>query len=306
MRKRVAAIISGVLLLGAGSARLEARVKVLTSIFPLQEFATAVAGDRGEVALFLPPGASVHTWQPRPGDILRLASSDLFISVGSGLEPWLSDVLRVVPSGRVHSLEVSRELPLVRAAGGEDEEGGGEHHHGPFDPHIWLDLGLDRTIVDRIAGALSAIDPEGASYFEKNAAAYKELLLRMDARFKEGLKDCRLREIVVAGHAAFGYLVRRYGLVQVALFGLSPDSQATPKQMMRIIDDCLKAGIRTVFFENSVPPDLARTLAAEIGGRVLVLSSGHNLTRDEMRRGVTFLDLMERNLQSLRQGLGCR
>jgi zinc transport system substrate-binding protein len=306
MRKRVAAIISGVLLLGAGSARLEARVKVLTSIFPLQEFATAVAGDRGEVALFLPPGASVHTWQPRPGDILRLASSDLFISVGSGLEPWLSDVLRAVPSGRVHSLEVSRELPLVRAAGGEDEEGGGEHHHGPFDPHIWLDLGLDRTIVDRIAGALSAIDPEGASYFEKNAAAYKELLLRMDARFKEGLKDCRLREIVVAGHAAFGYLVRRYGLVQVALFGLSPDSQATPKQMMRIIDDCLKAGIRTVFFENSVPPDLARTLAAEIGGRVLVLSSGHNLTRDEMRRGVTFLDLMERNLQSLRQGLGCR
>jgi zinc transport system substrate-binding protein len=306
MRKRVVAIISGVLLLGAGSARLEARVKVLTSIFPLQEFATAVAGDRGEVALFLPPGASVHTWQPRPGDILRLASSDLFISVGSGLEPWLSDVLRVVPSGRVHSLEVSRELPLVRAAGGEDEEGGGEHHHGPFDPHIWLDLGLDRTIVDRIAGALSAIDPEGASYFEKNAAAYKELLLRMDARFKEGLKDCRLREIVVAGHAAFGYLVRRYGLVQVALFGLSPDSQATPKQMMRIIDDCLKAGIRTVFFENSVPPDLARTLAAEIGGRVLVLSSGHNLTRDEMRRGVTFLDLMERNLQSLRQGLGCR
>jgi zinc transport system substrate-binding protein len=197
-------------------------------------------------------------------------------------------------------------LPLLPPEGGEDEGGAEEHHGGPFDPHVWLDLELDRTIVDRIAGTLSGIDPEGAGYFEKNAAAYKELLLGMDSRYREGLKDCSGGEFVVAGHAAFGYLARRYGLVQRSLFGLSPDSQATPKQMMKIVSDCRKAGIRTVFLENSVSPDLARTLATEIGGRVLVLSSGHNLTRDEMRRGVTFLDLMEGNLQSLRQGLGCR
>jgi zinc transport system substrate-binding protein len=306
MRKSRTAIAFAILLLCARPAFVQAKIRVLTSIFPLQEFAAAVAGDRGEVALFLPPGAGVHTWQPRPGDIMRLASSDLFISVGSGLEPWLPDVLRAIPAGRVRTLEVSRGLPLLPAGGGEDEGGAEEHHDGPFDPHVWLDLDLDRTIVDQIAGALAGIDPEGAGYFENNAAAYKELLRAVDSRYKEGLKDCAGREFVVAGHAAFGYLARRYGLVQLSLFGLSPDSQATPKQMMKIVSDCRKAGIGTIFFENSVSPDLARTLAAEINGRVLVLSSGHNLTRDEMRRGVTFLDFMEGNLRSLRQGLGCR
>lgn len=306
MKKFRAAFVFILLPLLAGSALCQGKVKVLTSIFPLEEFAAAVAGDRGEVSLLLPPGAGVHSWQPRPGDIVRLASSDLFISVGSGLEPWLTDILRAIPAGKVRVLEVSRGLALLPASGETQEEARDGHRQGSRDPHVWLDLDLDQTIVDRIVQALSAINPGSAGYFRTNAEGYKERLRQMDARYREGLRDCSGRRIVIAGHAAFGYLAKRYGLVQTALYGMSPDSQATPGQMMKIIDGCRRAGIRTVFYENSISPDLARTLAAEINGRVLVLSAGHNLTRDEIRQGVTFLDLMEENLKNLREGLGCR
>ncbi len=305
MRKVLPLILPALLFWVAKPAPAAPKVRIETTVIPLRDFAAAIAGDRGEVTEFLPPGAGVHTWQPRPGDIVRLGSTDLLIAVGAGLEPWLPNLVGAVPKGRLRILEVSPGLPLLKA---EDEDSGQEageaHAHGPFDPHIWLDFGIDLLIADRIADALAALDPGGAAAYRDNAAALKERLRGLDARFAAGLKECAGRRLVVAGHAAFGYLARRYGLVQT--YGLSPDAQPRPRQMIQVIELCRKSGIRTVFFENSVPPELARTLAAEISGRVVVLYAGHNLTRDQVARGVGFFDLMEEDLKSLREGLGCR
>jgi len=306
MRITRSALLPALLMALAGPALSAGRITVLTSIFPLQEFTAAVVGDRGEADLLLPPGASVHNWQPRPGDILKLAGADLFISVGAGLEPWLDAVVRSVPPGRLRLLEVSRGLPLLPADAGEPGGKPDEHGHGAADPHFWLDFELDVAVVEKIVASLSEIDPSGAGYFRKNAEALEERLRMLDARFAGAFKNCPGKTFVVAGHAAFGYLARRYGLLQKSLYGLSPDAQPRPQQMMDVVDYCRREGVRTIFFENSVPPDLARTLAAEIGGRVLVLSAGHSPTRDQVMKRVGFFDMMEENLRSLREGLGCR
>jgi zinc transport system substrate-binding protein len=306
------ALLPAVLLSVAVPLFSSARLNVLTSIFPLREFAAAVAGERADVSLFLPPGAGVHTWQPRPGDIMKLASSDLFISVGAGLEPWLADVLGAVPGGKLRTLEVSRGLTLLPAEEGEpghreDEDGHEhEHSHGPLDPHIWLDFEMDRAIVDKIVAELSAIDPAGAGYFRANGETCKSKLAALDAHFHQGLRGCAGKPMVVGGHAAFGYLARRYGLIQTALYGLSPDAQPSPRRMMKISDFCRRENVRTIFFETSVAPGLARALAGEIGGRVLVLYAGHNLTRDQIKKGQDFFGIMEENLRTLQEGLGCR
>ena len=307
MRKALPLILPALLFCIARPVPPVPTVRIETTVLPLRDFAAAIAGERGEAAVLLPPGAGVHTWQPRPSDILRLDSADLLIAVGAGLEPWLPGLLGSVPKGRLRVLEVSPGLPLLKAEDEDAHESAGETHaHGPSDPHIWLDFGLDLVIADRIADALAALDPAGAATYRSNVTALKERLRGLDARFAAGLKGCASRRLVVAGHAAFGYLARRYGLVQTALYGQSPDAQPRPQQMIQVVELCRKEGIRTVFFENSVPPDLARTLAAEIGGRVAVLYAGHNLTRDQVRRGVGFFDLMEEDLKSLRGGLGCR
>jgi len=281
-----------------------AKVKVLASILPLREFAARVAGPRADVSLFLPPGAGVHTWQPRPRDIVGLSSCDLFISVGANLEPWLAKVLRAVPGRRMRVLEVSRGLPLLAA--GEGEGDGHADDHGAFDPHVWLDFGLDMTIVDTIARTLAEIDPGGRPLFEENAAALKGRLRGLDESFRAGLAGCRGRRLVIAGHAAFGYLAARYGLVQTALVGPGADELPGPKRMMDIIDLCRKEKIAFVFREASAPPGPAAALAEDIGGRVLVLNAGQNLTREEIRRGAGFFNLMEADLENLRAGLGCR
>ncbi len=310
MKKVSRALIPALLLSVAAPLIPAARLSVMTSIFPLREFAAAVAGERADISLLLPPGAGVHTWQPRPGDITKLAGADLLISVGAGLEPWLADVVAAVPRGKLRTLEVSRGLTLLPAEEGEPgrrevEEGHG-YEHGALDPHIWLDFEMDRAIVDGIVEVLASIDPAGAGYFRANGEACKAKLAALDARFRQGLQGCAGKTMVVAGHAAFGYLARRYGLVQMALYGLSPDAQPRPKQMMKVSDFCRRENIRTVFFETSVAPGLARALAGEIGGRVLVLYAGHNLTKDQMAEGRDFFAIMDENLRTLREGLGCR
>ena len=298
-------LASTLALAAAGSVPLEAKVRVMATVFPLREFAAAVAGDRGEAELLLPPGAGVHTWQPRPGDIGRLAACDLLVYIGANLEPWLPGLLKALPGGKIRALEVTAGLSLLEAVA-DDDHGHGKGAREQLDPHVWLDFELDARIVRKIADELSRIDPAGRPEFTENADRLTVRLQELDVKFRDGLAACRGRDIVLAGHGAFGYLARRYGLVQTALYGLSPDAQPRPLDLMKAVDFCRQKGVRTIFFENSVSPDLSRTLAREIGGRVLVLHAGHNLTRDEQDRGVGFFDLMEENLNSLRDGLGCR
>jgi zinc transport system substrate-binding protein len=249
--------------------------------------------------LLLPAGAGVHNWQPRPGDIARLAECDLLLFIGSGLEPWLPGLIKAMPSHHLNTFEAAASLTLLE----RDEDA---HDHGALDPHVWLDFELDVRIVERIAEELGRIDPAGSSSFSANAGKLATRLRALDAAFRNGLGGCREKHLVLAGHGAFGYLARRYGLIQKALYGLSPDAQPRPKDVMSAVDFCRGRGIRTVFSENSVSPDLSRTLAREIGGRVLILHAGHNLTRDQQARGVGFFELMEENLANLRDGLGCR
>jgi zinc transport system substrate-binding protein len=287
------------------------KIRIVTSVFPLMEFAQAVCGERGEVHLLVPPGAEIHTWQPRPSDIVRLSSADLFIFIGSSMEPWLQDILDSVQNPDLRTLEASQGIPLIErdSAGSEHEsEHEDEHAHEAegVDPHIWLDFQNDQIIIDKIAVALSGLNPEGTSIFRKNAAVYKQRLRALDEKFRGSLQECTHKVFILGGHAAFGYMARRYGLRQISLYGVSPDSSPTPKRLIEIVELAKKHKIKVIFFEASVSDELARVLAKEVGARTLVLNPGANLTKEELKLGKTFFDIMEENLENLKDGLVCR
>jgi zinc transport system substrate-binding protein len=278
------------------AAAQKPRIKIIASIFPLMEFAGEVAAERGEVSLLLPPGAGVHTWQPRASDIMRLAAADLFIYVGAGLEPWIPDLLKSISPQKFKILAVADFLPLE-----EKKESGQEED----DPHVWLDFGLDRMIVSRVAETLSEIDPAGASLFRRNAATYNEKLRKLDEHFSQSLGQCRHRTFLLAGHAAFGYLARRYHLVQLSLYGLSPDAEPTPRRLLDTIVWARGHTIKTVYMEANTSDRMAKVLAREIQAGILVLNPGANLNKKEWDSGLTFFDIMEENLKNLKKGLIC-
>lgn len=272
-------------------------LKIVTSVFPLREFAREIAADRGEVSLLLPPGAGVHTWQPRASDILRLSSADLFIYVGAGLEPWIPDLLKSFTSPGLRVLALADSLILQDQGEGDEEK---EH-----DPHVWLDFGLDLVIVDHIAALLSEIDPANTPAFEERAGRLKERIRTLDSAYARALDRCRSRTLLIGGHAAFGYMAKRYGLEQISIYGLSPDAEATPSRLIAAIEWGKKSRIRAVFTEANTSSRMAAVVAKELQVEVLPLHPGANLNKKEWESGRTFFDIMEENLVNLKKGLAC-
>ncbi len=292
-------------ILGAGiSIRIQGNqrspLKIMASIFPLKEFAQAVAGDLGDVDLLLPPGAEIHTWQPKPSDLMKLSSADVFVYIGGELEPWVDDILRSVNNPELHVIEASKGLTLLR------DQGESNHNHGAPDPHIWLDFANDEKICDTIAALLSEIDPDCQQIFRKNAEIYKQKLCALDEKYRIGLDRCDQRTIVLGGHGAFGYLARRYSLSQISLYGLSPDTEPTPRQLIEVINFVKENRIGAIFFEVNISGELARVIAEETGAKTLALNPGANLPRRGENSDITFLHIMERNLENLKNGLRCR
>lgn len=302
-------------LLGFGRVycNAQAKFRVTASVFPLKEFAQAVCGERGVVSLLCPLGVEIHTWRPRPSDIIKIADSDVFIYVGEGLEPWLEDVLKSVKNPDLRILQASDSLlPEERVeyrTVSDHEAWHGEHGHEhkphTLDPHIWLDCVIDQRIIDSMVRLFSEIDSENSELFKRNGAKYKRRLEECDRRFKEELTPCKKRAFILGGHAAFGYLARRYGLHQISLYGVNPDSRPTPKQLVRIVKMAKEHDINVIYFEVFVSDDLAKVIAEEVGAKTLVLNPAANLTVEQAAANVTFLEIMYKNLVNLKKGLSC-
>jgi len=282
------------------------KINILTTLFPLYEFAQAVCGDKGEVDILLPPGSEVHTWKPKPSDILKISQADLFIVVGSVLEPWLEDILKSVKNPKLHILDTSLKFIWKEKGVEEENEHAGEndsHDHDAKDPHIWLDFDYDMQIIEQISSVLSQIDSENRDYYSSNANAINLRLKELDNLYTQELKRCLLRTFIMGGHSAFGYIARKYDLIQVAVYGLNPDSLPSPKKLVETIQIAQEQGVKAIYYEALHRGEMAQMIADEVGCPILPLNPGANLSRKELQSGMSFFDIMIKNLENLKIGL---
>jgi zinc transport system substrate-binding protein len=179
--------------------------------------------------------------------------------------------------------------------------------HGSVDPHIWLDPQNAEKMVKVIEQILVEMDPGNGVFYRENSRRYIEKLDQFDSETSKILQGCRLKTIVSGGHFAFGPFAKRYGLKAVSPFkGYSPNGQPSPRAIAGLVDTIRKTGSRVIFHEELVQPKVARVVAEETGVKLLLLHGIHNVSRDELQRGETWLSLMKKNVENLRQGLQCR
>jgi zinc transport system substrate-binding protein len=228
------------------------------------------------------------------------------------MEPWASDLLKGIGSAKLVVVDSSRGVGLLSEREGHApavSEGSDAAHpldHGPTDPHIWLDLGNAQQMVDNILKGFIQKDPQNKEFYERNAATYKGALDELDRRFRSGLSKCESKLFVHGGHYAFSYLARRYVLTYVSAYGLSPNSEPSPQRMAEIIETIRQNDVHYIFYEELIRPRVAETIASETNARLLPLNGGHNVTKDELKRGVSFISILEKDLDSFKEGLQCR
>src|SRR3990172_9906135 len=269
------------------------RVTVIASFYPLAEFARRIGGDRVDVRTLVPAGVAAHDHEPTPRDIVTLERARLFIYNGAGFEPWVD---RLLP-------ELSPAVVRINTTDGMDLLTPEWSSSGP-DPHVWLDPIRAQQQADRVLAGLIAVDPGSRARYEANAVALSSALHALHARYQQGLRACRRKEFVTA-HAAFGYLAARYGLRQVPIAGLDPESEPSPARLRLIIEFLRRSGARVVYSETLISPRTAEAVARETGARVEVLNPLEGLTPDEQARGLDYLTVMDANLNALADGLDC-
>ncbi len=272
------------------------KIQVSTSFYPLYFFASQIGGDKADIKNVTPAGAEPHDYEPTPNDIASIENSNLLILNGGGLEAWGDDIKKNIDPS--HTLVVTAGENLTNQ---KVVEAGKEI----IDPHVWLAPPLASEMVDKIVAGFIQADAKNRDYYKQNAEKLKTELATLDTEYKNGLKSCASKDIVTS-HAAFGYLSTIYGLHQVSITGISPDSEPSPKALADISAFAKKNGVKYIFFESLVSPKLSETVAREIGAKTMVLDPIEGISSEDLAKGDNYFTVMRSNLASLKIVLECK
>jgi zinc transport system substrate-binding protein len=275
-------------------------VQVVASFYPIAFFAERIGGSRVDVFNPVPPGAEPHDLELSPRTVERIQGSRVLLYLGGGFQPAIDRALETLEGPELLAADVSEGITLQTV---QPEEGAAPE--GGLDPHVWLDPQLAAAMSGNIERALVEADPASEAMYRANAEKLRTDLGALDNDLAQGLSSCTRKEIVTS-HAAFGYLARRYGLEEVPISGLSPESEPSPARLDEVIDLVKATGVTHIFFETLVEPRVAEVIASEVGAETLVLNPIEGLTEEQAEAGADYFKLMRENLANLRVALDCR
>ncbi|MCX6773368.1 MAG: metal ABC transporter substrate-binding protein, partial [Candidatus Micrarchaeota archaeon] len=271
------------------------KLKVVASFYPMYDFARNVGGDRVEVTSLIPTGVEPHDFEPTPSDIKTLSSARVFVLNGVIEDSWAPKLLEGIDNPNLTVVDASKGVQLVAS---QDADTPGN------DPHIWLDPVDAKKQVANIRDALEKADPTGKDYYEANANAYMAKLDKLDAEFRAAMATCRNKNMIIT-HATLAYFCKEYGCNQVPVEGVNAEGEPTPAVVAAIVDQAKAKNITVVFVEKLYSPQVAQTIANEIGGKVAVFNTMHGLTLEEQQRGEDYLSQQEENVATIKANLDC-
>jgi zinc transport system substrate-binding protein len=288
------------------ASHADGRPIVAASFFPLEDILRSVGGDAVRVVVLVPPGQDAHEFEPTPKQLTGLERAGAVLYLGSGFQPGLEKAFGSLPA-RVRRVDLLREqhlLPVTGPLSGTDGKVDGEALGDQLDPHVWLDPVRMAAMADQVAAALRELAPAAIATVDANLARYQARLAALHHAFTDGLSKCRSR-VLVTSHRAFGYLADEYHLVQVSIAGISSTDEPSARTLRAVADYVSAHGVTTVFFQRSLPSDLARTVAGEAHARTSVLDSVEAPTQAQLDTHADYESMMLANLTALRDGLGC-
>ncbi|WMJ78031.1 MULTISPECIES: metal ABC transporter substrate-binding protein [unclassified Sedimentibacter] len=319
MKKFCSLLLIGILILSlftgcSGTQELtdsddDGKLLVYASFYPMYDFASKIGGDKIKAVNMVPDGTEPHNWEPTPSDIVGLEKASVFIYNGAGMEHWVGDILESIQNDKLLVVEASEGLTLLEDhshdehSENEDENHEDEEHdHGEFDPHVWLDPMNAKAEMEKIKDAFILADPDNSDYYEANYTKYAAEIEELDKEFSDTLSPLENKDIIVT-HQAFGYLCHAYGLNQVPVEGMAPDSEPDPARVAEIIEFAKEHQVNVIFFEELVNPKVAEVIADSIGAETDVLSPLEALSDEQREAGYDYFAVMRQNLESLKSAL---
>ena len=285
---------------GPAAAQNAEKLKVVASFSVLGDMVRNVGGERIELVTLVGPNGDAHVYSPTPADGRRLTEAKIVFTNGLKFEGWID---RLIKSSGTKAARVEAAKGVKPLRGEEDGHGHGHHDHGSSDPHAWQSIGNAKTYVANVRDALIAADAAGKDTYEANAGAYLKQLDELEAEVKSlvaGIPTERRR--IITSHDAFRYFEAAYGIDFVSPQGVSTESEASAKDVARIIQQIKREKIAAVFVENVSDARLMERIAKETGARIGSRVYSDALSEPNGPAG-TYIDMMRHNIRAFSAAL---
>lgn len=275
---------------------------VVVSTFVLFDIAKHISSDTLELVKIIPNGVDIHTFEPSPKIMAQVENSDLVIYSGAGLEPWLSSF-----NFKSRGVAIGNFINLRSLA--EDEFDGHSHHdhqcaHSTLDPHFWLDVENIKRAADIITYEFISLEPQNKDLYLKNRDQYLNMLSNLDKLYRKRLSKCAI-DTIITNHNAFSYLAHKYNFHVKSLSGLSPESESSAKDIIRMINDVNTLNAPVVFYEDFQSDKAMKSLASQTKVKIDTLHTIGNITKDDAKNNVTYEDIMLDNLEKIAEARVC-
>ena len=302
----------------AGEARSKEnsdKLRIIATIFPEYDWVMNILGDNpaeAEVTLLLSSGVDLHSYQPTAGDIMKISDCDVFIYVGGESDDWVENVLAEAVNQDMIVLnlldilgDAVKEEEVVE--GMQEDEHEHEHEEPEWDEHVWLSLRNAETLVKAISSALQEADPANAETYQANTDAYIEKLDSLDQQYTEAVAGAAKDTLLFGDRFPFRYLTDDYGLTYYAAFvGCSAETEASFDTITFLAKKVDELGLTAVLTIDSADQRIAETIVSSTQTKdqqILSMNSMQSTTMKDVSNGVTYLSLMESNLEVLKQAL---
>lgn len=302
----------------------EHRISVAATLFPYYDFVRAVGGDLVDLELILPPGQESHSFEPTASDLIKMEKADILVYNGGESEQWVERVLEA-GGARTRITLAGMDVVSLREEESSQNMEGHEHSHAKgneeqeehmqeyighveieYDEHIWTSPVNAILLVNAVRDTLIEAAPEYQEIFMANAENYTDQLKEIDKEIRQAVEEGKTDILVFADRFPFLYFVKEYGLRYDAAFaGCGSDTEPSAATIAGLIDLVKEEGLPAVYHVEQSSRKTAKIIQESTGVEVLELHSCHNVTKEQLDSGVTYVELMKENIKQLRKGLGC-
>ncbi len=229
------------------------KINVLVSILPQKEFVESIAGDKVNVIVLLPPGASPATYSLTSQDLINIQKAKIYFRIG---------LLPFEKATESQLRELNPGLKIVNASSVVELRKIGSS----IDPHLWLSPLNMIKHCNQITLALSELKPGFKNFFEKNNQEYVSKLRELDSFLKNIFQNVSQKNFLVF-HPSWGYFARDFGLNQIAIE--QDGKEPTASQLKELINLAREKKIRVVFVQKQFSKSIAESIASELNGVVV-------------------------------------
>lgn len=307
----------------SGEDTKDKKIKIVTTIFPEYDWVMQILGDKADkadVTMLLDKGVDLHSYQPSTADIAKISEADVFIYVGGESDEWVEDVLKEAKNKKLKVInlmdvmgdkakeeEVKEGMQEEEEEHAEEAKDGKEEEEVEYDEHVWLSLKNAKIFTKKIADVLSEVDKDDAKTYQANYESYAKKLDDLDKKYADAVASAKNKTLVFGDRFPFRYLVNDYGLDYYAAFvGCSAESEASFETVTFLAKKIDELGLGNVLTIEGKNHKIAKTVVDNTKNKdqkVLTMDSMQSTTSKDVKDGATYLGIMEKNLEVLKEAL---